>query len=57
MRKGDLSSACADELCRDQLERADGTRMRAGVIGEIWASDPITDAEHKVVRAAHLGQR
>jgi phosphotriesterase-related protein len=42
----------ADEMIRDITEGIAGTDVRAGIIGELGTSYPITDNERKVLRAA-----
>ena len=41
-------------MIRDISEGADGTDIRCGLIGEIGTSDPITENEWKVLRAAAI---
>ncbi len=47
----------ADEIVRDVTEGADGTSIRAGLIGEVGCSSPMTDDERKVLRASAQAQR
>ena len=47
----------ADEIVRDVTEGADGTSIRAGLIGEVGCSCPLTDNERKVLRASARAQR
>ena len=47
----------ADEIVRDVTEGADGTSIRAGLIGEVGCSSPMTDDERKVLRASARAQR
>ena len=47
----------ADEIVRDVTEGADGTPIRAGLIGEVGCSFPMTDDERKVLRASARAQR
>ena len=47
----------ADEIVRDVTEGADGTTIRAGLIGEVGCSSPMTDDERKVLRASAKAQR
>jgi phosphotriesterase-related protein len=47
----------ADEMVREIEEGIDGTGVRAGVIGEIGTTEPLTDNERKVLRAAGRAQR
>ena len=47
----------AEEMLRDLTEGVDGTGIRAGVIGEVGTSDPITGDEEKVLRAAALAHK
>ena len=47
----------ADEIVGDILEGADGTEIRAGLIGEIGCSVPLSANERKVLRAAAAAQR
>ncbi len=53
-----VESKTEDELAEGMIgdikEGADGTDIRCGLIGEIGTSDPITDAEWKVLRAAAI---
>ena len=44
----------AEGMIRDITEGADDTGIRCGLIGEIGTSDPITDAEWKVLSAAAI---
>jgi phosphotriesterase-related protein len=46
-----------DEIARDVLDGADGTDVRAGFIGEVGCSWPLTDNERKVLRASGRAQR
>jgi len=41
-----------EEILRDVTEGVDNTGIKAGIIGEIGTSDPITTNEQKVLRAA-----
>ena len=50
-------ASLTEEMTRDLLEGIGETGVRAGVIGEIGTSDPITDVEERVVRAAAQAQR
>lgn len=56
-----LRQASVDEIARkiiqDVDEGVDGTRIRAGIIGEIGCSWPWTDSERKVLEAAVIAQR
>ena len=47
----------AEEIVRDVTEGADGTSIRAGLIGEVGCSSPMTDDERKVLRASAKAQR
>ena len=47
----------ADEILGDIFEGVDGTDVRAGVIGEVGCSWPLTATERKVLRASGLAQR
>ena len=47
----------AARIVRDVIEGADGTGIRAGVIGEIGCSWPLHDRERKVLRASAQAQR
>jgi len=49
--------ALAQEMETDLLEGAEGTGIRAGIIGEIGCSHPLTDQESRGVRAAVLAQQ
>ncbi len=49
--------AITAEIIDDITIGVDGTTIRAGLIGEIGTSDPVTDNEWKVVRAAAQAQR
>ena len=55
-----LRQATIDEIAavmaRDISAGVDGTGIRAGIIGEIGVSDPITESEIKVLRAAARAQ-
>ena len=46
-----------EEIVRDITEGADGTGVRAGIIGEIGCSWPLMDSERKVLRAAARAQQ
>ena len=46
-----------DEIARDVFEGVDGTGVRAGIIGEVGCSWPMTDNERKVLRASGRAQR
>ncbi len=46
-----------EEIVRDVLEGADGTTVKAGVIGEIGCSWPLDENERKVLRASARAQR
>ncbi len=46
-----------EEVVSDITEGVDGTGIRAGVIGEIGCSWPLTDNERKVLRASARAQR
>jgi len=47
----------SDEFIRDITKGVDNTGMRAGIIGEIGCSWPLTNNERKVLRAAAIAQR
>ena len=47
----------AEEIARDVLEGADDTGIRAGLIGEVGCSWPLTEVERKVLRASVRAQR
>ena len=47
----------ADEIVHDIEVGIDGTDIRAGVIGELGASNPLDDVERRVLHAAALAQR
>jgi phosphotriesterase-related protein len=47
----------ADELLRDFEEGFPGTDVRAGVLGEIGTSEPLTSTEEVVLRASARAQR
>jgi phosphotriesterase-related protein len=47
----------AEAITRDVLEGADDTGVRAGLIGEVGCSWPLTDVERKVLRASARAQR
>jgi len=47
----------AEEMISDIQVGVDGTGIRAGVVGEIGCSWPLTDSERKVLRAAATAQR
>jgi phosphotriesterase-related protein len=51
--EGDLAEAIA----RDVMEGAEGTGIRAGLIGEVGCSWPLTTTEAKVLRASARAQR
>ena len=57
----DMDRRTADDIARelvaDLTEGVDGTRVRAGFIGEIGTTWPWTDNEKKVLRAAVAAQR
>jgi phosphotriesterase-related protein len=46
-----------EEIARDILEGVDGTDIRAGIIGEVGCSWPLTNKERKVLRASGRAQR
>jgi len=46
-----------EEIVRDVLDDCDGTTARAGIIGEIGCSAPMTTNEGKALRAAARAQR
>ena len=46
-----------DEIVRDVTEGVDGTSIKAGVIGEVGCSWPMTENERKVLRASARAQR
>ncbi len=46
-----------DEIVGDILEGVDGTGIRAGIIGEVGCSWPLTANERKVLRASGRAQR
>ena len=46
-----------EEIVRDIREGVDGTGIRAGIIGEVGCSWPLTDNERKVLRASGRAQR
>ena len=45
------------EIVTDIFDGADGTNVRAGIIGEVGCSWPLTDTERKVLRASGRAQR
>lgn len=47
----------AEGICRDIRDGADGTAVRAGIIGEVGCSWPLTERERKVLRASARAQR
>ena len=47
----------AEEIVKDIMVGVGNTGIRAGMIGEIGCSEPITDTERKVLRAAALAQQ
>ena len=47
----------AEEMITDVLEGADGTDIRAGIIGEIGTEFPITENERRSLEAAAIAQR
>ncbi len=47
----------ADEFVEDIMTGVGGTGIRAGVIGEVGCSWPLTDNERKVLRAAAIAQQ
>lgn len=47
----------AERIVRDVVDGADGTGVRAGLIGEVGCSWPLTDGERKVLRASARAQR
>ena len=49
---GRTEDQIADEIVRDVTEGVDGTGIKAGVIGEVGCSWPLTDNERKVLRAS-----
>jgi phosphotriesterase-related protein len=52
----DSIDTLASRIAREVLEGIDGTEVKAGVIGEIGTSYPMTSQEEKVVRAAARAQ-
>jgi len=52
-----VDSTLNQEIVRDLVEGADGTGIRAGIIGEVGCSTPLTDLERKVLRASAAAQR
>jgi phosphotriesterase-related protein len=48
--------ALAEELEQAVVEGLDGTAVRAGIIGEIGTSDPVTSNERKALAAAAIAQ-
>ena len=50
-------SDLADQIAGEILSGVDGTDIRAGIIGEIGCSWPLTANERKVLRAAAAAQR
>ena len=57
----DMDSRSEDDLARkiieDVTEGADGTGVRAGIIGEVGCTWPLTDNERKSLRASAAAQR
>ena len=57
----DMDSRSVDDLARtiigDIDEGADGTEVRAGIIGEVGCTWPLTDNERKSLRASAIAQR
>lgn len=49
-------NAIAQRLVRDIVDGIDGTRIRAGIIGEVGTGDPLCPGEDKVLRAAARAQ-
>jgi phosphotriesterase-related protein len=47
----------AEGIARDVLDGVDGTGVRAGLIGEVGCSWPLTEVERKVLRASARAQR
>lgn len=47
----------ADVMVRDIEEGVDGTSIRAGIIGELGISEPFSEGERRVVRAAARAQK
>lgn len=54
--RGAGSARLRDELLRDLLDGADGTAIRAGIIGEIGTSDPLHPDEARMLWAAGEAQ-
>ena len=58
---GDMDDRSEDqiaaEIVRDVTEGVDGTAIKAGIIGEVGCSWPMTDNERKVLRASARAQR
>ncbi len=52
----DSIDTLASRIAREVLEGIDGTEVKAGMIGEIGTSHPMTSQEEKVVRAAARAQ-
>ena len=57
----DLATKTEEELTeaivRDIMVGVDNTGVRAGIIGEVWCSTPLTDNERKDLRASAAAQR
>ena len=57
-RLGEKAEAeLAEDIAHDVLEGADGTGIRAGLIGEVGCSWPLSEVERKVLRASARAQR
>jgi len=52
----DSIDALASRIASEVLEGIEGTEVKAGMIGEIGTSSPMTSQEEKVVRAAARAQ-
>jgi len=54
---GSSVEALANLMIKELTDGIDGTRMRAGVIGEIGVSSPMTDGEKKALTAAAMAHK
>lgn len=55
--KKNSAEELSEIIVRELMEGVNGSGIRAGVIGEIGCSSPITDEEKKVLKASALAQR
>ena len=54
---GKSGEEICEEIVTDIVDGADGTGIRAGIIGEVGCSWPLDPVEHRILRASALAQR